>query len=108
MSTDVSHLVGLDPSLAVHGISVPAYRLTVEEPDSSGDRWWRFAGKIQTEEDTPSFGLALLLLDELGLPLETEHLSFTRTIDPRVYVVEGTNWRLKEIPAEAQLVLEWK
>lgn len=105
-TTDITHLVRLDPRLAEHGISIPAFRLTVDDPDYEGDRWWRFAGKVQWEDVTPEFGISILLLDELEIPLDTGSLSFTKTIDANTNVVEGRNFRMKHVPAEVQLVLD--
>lgn len=106
MSTDISHLVVLDPAFSAHGIHIAAFRLTVDEPDSDGDRMWRFAGRVRWEPESPTFGIAILLLDDVGLPLATGTLGFRKTITAFESILEERDYRLKELPHEVQLVLE--
>jgi hypothetical protein len=98
----------VDPGFEEHGISIPAFRFTVDDPDADGDRWWRFAGRVQWRDGAPAFGITLLVLDELGLPLDTYALTFSGTIDKNVNVVEGSYFGLKKLPSEAQLVMTFQ
>lgn len=107
MGYEATDLLRLDPRLGdsgESGVEILACRLTMDDPDSDGDYKWHFAARVRFSAETPPFGLTLLLLDGVGLPLSNTGLGFTPTIDATVNIVEGYNWA-KQQPVEAQLVL---
>jgi hypothetical protein len=102
-ATDLTELLRLDPRIGEAGVEILALRLTVEGAHMSKYHW-RFVAKVRLSATTPNFGLTLLLLDDLGLPLWNNGLGFTSTIDAGVRLVEGDAF-LDDLPTEAQLVL---
>ena len=105
MSQDFSSIVRVDPRLTEWGVSLPALRLMVESPTDDGYVEWTFAGRVTWTDRTPTFGLNLLLLDDLGLPLEIDQLGFVQTVEPYVSVLKGWGYKQMDQPSEAQVVL---
>lgn len=106
MARDLTGSVRVDPALAGWQISIPAFRLEVDdEPDSAGNMYFQFKARVQCAADTPPFGMTLVLIDDLGIPTDIDRLNFTKTIDELVYAVSGWG-RASCVPSEIQLVLD--